>query len=214
MCEPYILDTIAQAVEKAMLSGAVFTAFDITLAVQKVGINKLHAEIRNDIKRIVKSMMGTYGYTRTFSTLPGIGAQAYIFHLPGADLNTFAPSIPYTVLPAAAPVALLAAPANVTSSLCIVRQPDKRETVSIPAELIRSAGFMPGNKAKLFYDEQAQALRIEHDNVCNNVEPLITYTVDQRYNVRITKATFHKAQLVASAYNISLGGQSISITSA
>ena len=58
MCDMRTFRRIENAIETKMAAGQMFTAFDITLAVQKGRIKKLHCELRRDIRRVADHLMG------------------------------------------------------------------------------------------------------------------------------------------------------------
>jgi len=84
---------IEDKIEEKMMACEMFTAFDITLAVQRAGIKKRHRKIRKEIKQVAGDLMWRYGYQNTLITLKGIGKKANLYHPPGADLDTYLPSI-------------------------------------------------------------------------------------------------------------------------
>jgi hypothetical protein len=100
MCEPHILKKIEDKVEEKMMACEMFTAFDITLALQRDGIKKPHRKIRKDIKQVTGDLIWRYGYQNTMIALKGIGTKATLYHPPGADIDSYLPSIQHSALSA------------------------------------------------------------------------------------------------------------------
>ncbi|HXG94000.1 MAG TPA: hypothetical protein VNN73_16770 [Blastocatellia bacterium] len=76
-----------------MAAGQMFTAFDITLALQKKRVRMLHREIRRDIRIVADDLMWRYGYERTLVGFKQINASAFVYHPFGTDASLHRPSI-------------------------------------------------------------------------------------------------------------------------
>lgn len=101
MCDLRTFNRIEKAVERRMAAGQMFTAFDITLALQKKGVRSLHGEIRRDIKRVADELMWRFGYERTLTRFVDLGAEAFVYHPYGTDAGSHRPSIrPRALAPA------------------------------------------------------------------------------------------------------------------
>ena len=92
MCDIRTYRRIEKAVETVMAFKQMFTAFDITLVLQKEGVRKRHRELRRDIKRIADDLIWRYGYERTLIELAGVGAQAFVYHPYGTDATLHRPA--------------------------------------------------------------------------------------------------------------------------
>ena len=98
MCDLRTFNKIEKIVEQKMAAGQMFTAFDITLALQQKGVSKLHREIRNDTKRVADNLMWRFAYERTPVSFQEIGAQALVYHPYGTDASLHSPSVRPRVL--------------------------------------------------------------------------------------------------------------------
>jgi hypothetical protein len=76
-----------------MAVGKMFTAFDITLELQKRRMRKPHREIRRDIKRVADNLMWRFGYERTLINFEEVRASAFVYHPYGTDASWHQPSI-------------------------------------------------------------------------------------------------------------------------
>jgi hypothetical protein len=76
-----------------MAAGKMFTAFDITLELQKRRMRKPHREIRRDIKRVADNLMWRFGYERTLINFEEVRASAFVYHPYGTDASWHQPSI-------------------------------------------------------------------------------------------------------------------------
>lgn len=97
MCDIRTYRRIEKAIETGMAFKQMFTAFDITLALQKQGMRKRHRELRRDIKRIADELVWRYGYERTLVELAGVGAHAFVYHPYGTDAALHQPAAPLRV---------------------------------------------------------------------------------------------------------------------
>ena len=91
MCDLRTFNRIEKAVEMKMAAGQMFTAFDITLALQKKRMRKLHREIRRDIKRVADNLMWRFGYERTLVNFKELDASAFVYHPFGTDASSHRP---------------------------------------------------------------------------------------------------------------------------
>jgi hypothetical protein len=97
MCDIRTYRRIEKAVETVMAFKQMFTAFDITLALQKDGMRKRHRELRRDIKRIADDLVWRYGYERTLVELASVGAHAFVYHPYGTDATLHRAAEPKSV---------------------------------------------------------------------------------------------------------------------
>jgi hypothetical protein len=93
MCDLRTFRRIERAIEASMAEGLMFTAFDITLALQRKGIRKRHREIRRDIRSLADNLMYRYGYEQTRVRFREVGAEALVYHPYGADATRHRPSV-------------------------------------------------------------------------------------------------------------------------
>lgn len=197
MCDPHTLNKIEALVEAKMVAGEMFTAFDITLALQHQGVKKRHRQIRKDIRQTADTLMWRFGYQNSYIDLPGIGAKAHLYHPFGSDTSSFRPS-------------LRAAQSGKTAAQSVQRFPDKRNTVSIPSRFARALGFAPGDKVTVSVDAQSQLLKVTKPQG-RATDGAKAYTVDKYCNVRVTRAAFKLANITANAYLLTVDVASIAI---
>ena len=93
MCDIRTLRRIEKVIEAMMAFKQMFTAFDITLLLQKKGMSKRHSEIRRDIKRVAVDLMWRFGYDRTLVRFQEVDAHAFVFHPYGTDASLHQPSL-------------------------------------------------------------------------------------------------------------------------
>lgn len=93
MCDARTFNRIERCVRQRMAAGQMFTAFDITLDLQKKGSRKLHREIRRDIKSVADGLILLFDYERTRVRLQEIGAEAFVYHPYGTDARQHRSSI-------------------------------------------------------------------------------------------------------------------------
>ena len=85
MCDLRTFNRIEKAVHQRMATGQMFTAFDVTLDLQRKRVRIFHREIRSDIKRVADELMWRFGYSRTLTRFAEIGAEAFVYHPYGTD---------------------------------------------------------------------------------------------------------------------------------
>ena len=106
MCDLYTFNKIEKVIERKMAAGDMFTAFDITLALQKKGMKKLHREIRRDIRRVADVLMWRFVYERTPVIFPEIGAEALVYHPYGTEARFHRPTLRPRLLSRRRPILL------------------------------------------------------------------------------------------------------------
>src|SRR5262245_1886293 len=88
MCDRWTGTQIARAVATKMMTGQMFTAFDITLALQQQKVSRLHREIRSDIRRVADQLMWGYGYERTLVSFTEIKMNVFVYHPLGTEAGS------------------------------------------------------------------------------------------------------------------------------
>lgn len=100
MCDMRTFRRIENVVETKMAAGQMFTAFDITRALQKSRMKRPHRDIRRDIRRVADNLMWRFGYERTLVRFQEVKASAFVYHPYGTDASLHRPSLrPRSVTP-------------------------------------------------------------------------------------------------------------------
>jgi hypothetical protein len=148
MCDLRTFDRIEKIVEQRMAAGRMFTAFDITLALQKKGITKLHREIRRDIKRVADGLMWRFGFERTLVSFREIDSNAFVYHPFGTDASSHRPSIRPRAL---ASTKRRRSPATRGVAQSGVNQ-DQCDMARMPDELAKVLGLTPAGEDEIALD--------------------------------------------------------------
>jgi hypothetical protein len=147
--EQMIFDTMNHFIDK----GLMFTAFDVTKAVRKLGLHILH----NDVKPVVHGFSLPSNYKKksanltniVFGVSSGANLRALVYHPEGSDVNNYTPldlsdtnkpqpdNSPNVIL---SPVQHTSNPDNVFD----VRL-DNRGRYCVKAKVVSAAGFVPGD---------------------------------------------------------------------
>lgn len=204
-------------------SGNMFTAFEISLAVQAElktrGIFDYNLHRHRHIKEDVHGVLETYILNGSYNrVLQDVGATdpAYVYHPAGSDPQMYVPmprkDSPAT--PATAPDPTTNQPTSPASpaSYDDGRKPDERGSVTVSAAALRDAGLIPGDIAYVFQDQfQGRAALFVSKNLPsgNVVAPITTYTVNGSGNVRITKFVFEYVNMVAQLYDFEVNGDQV-----
>jgi len=222
MCDPVVKSLIADMVGKKVANGEMFTAFDVTLEVQKElkvqgqfdATLHRHSHLKNDVHDVINSNLNVAG-GNYFRSLQDVGAPtlAYVYYPLGGTPANYVPlkrkddpvvSIdPFTITIPATPYVSNNDPFTITipslpdssdggDGVDNGRTPDARGTVCVSSALMRYAGFQCHDTAYVFQEGNRLVVA---KVVPNGVTPLTTYTVDQYCNVRITKAILDYAGL-------------------
>jgi hypothetical protein len=190
--DPLLIAKIQQvAIDKAA-NNEMFTAFDVSRAVQNMG----HKERHNNMKEHVHDVFATGqlpGYSRTLVVVEQGKPEAWVYHPQGVDPNTYTPTyqpLPNNIAPHITPGAFYQGnPSTGNPSLSSVtfqtsprvkgkHKPDQRGAVTVPAALITKIGAKAGDK--LAVDPKGTTLVISK-NLPGR------YTVNTSNNIRIKR---------------------------
>ncbi|HJQ24397.1 MAG TPA: hypothetical protein VKA60_10820 [Blastocatellia bacterium] len=92
MCDIRTYRRIEKAIESRMAFKEMFTAFDITLALQRQGVRKRHRAIRRDIRQIADVLMWRYQYDCTIVHFQEVGVSAFVYHPYATDASLHQPA--------------------------------------------------------------------------------------------------------------------------
>lgn len=214
---------IADEVRERVDNDEMFTAFDISLAVQQTAKDRGEAVARHrDMKQTIHDEMDAYMQHGVYNrTLRDVGApsHAYIYHPVNEDPNDYVPmqrkdrnqtqsqasvSVPPQPSPTVATVTTTtttatasrnAAPKSPSDCASLGRHTDNRGTLTIPAILMLAANFRPHDKA-VFYndtDNNGDVVGVIAHQTPPNKDALTEYTVDRDANVRVTAHQLNQA---------------------
>ncbi len=218
------LQIIEQIVLQKAQNHEMFTAHDVTRTVRSQvgrGTNIPHNDVKQEVHNMfLNGRIGT-DYTRTLGSLPiqQQNPQPWIYHHVSDDPST------YSITPAVASAQIVYTSKDdsedddhddgvnlLTDGSYKV---DARETLCVPATMLRSLGMNPGDTTYVSVDfggnqYKAAAIVISKDAPQSNC--LSAYTVDSYGNVRITQATLKKGGLGGNQYKIEADGDKIFVT--
>lgn len=229
MCDLSTQSVIDSIVDSKVQGGELFTAFDVSLEVQRDlkasgsfhSDNHRHRNIKNDVHKSIDRYLNTAQYERQLRDV-GASTDAFVYYPQGCDPSSYVPltrndspvstpvvNSPYVInIPASVPQTVVAP--VVTSSndggtddAGDGRKPDARGTVCVPNYLLRNAGFSSGDTASVYSgkDDLGNDCLVISKQVPAGVNPLTSYTVDSYCNVRITNSVFVNTGNVSTSYD-------------
>jgi hypothetical protein len=222
MCDTATLSTIEEVVRSKVQNNELFTAFDVTLAVQTAlkgngtfdaNVHR-HRHLKEDVHNVVETYVSGGQYQRNLQSV-GAPTPAFVYYPTGGDPSKYVPlarndgpavtpaNDPYTITvpKTSASATAVASPAttynptanNVGDGLDNVgRSPDARGTLTVPSYLLRAAGFGFNDQAYVYADGNRLVVSKQQPP---SPTTSTAYTVDHSCNVRITKAVLEYAGL-------------------
>lgn len=227
MCDSLTLSLIKEVAEQKVRNKELFTAFDVTLASQaclkKKGIFDYtchrHQHLKDDVHKVVESHVASGEYSRNLQDV-GAPSKAFVYFPAGGDPSTYVPltrtdspapvsNDPYTInVPGVGQAHAVASvvPTNTPDSntgdgLDYGRTPDARGCLTVPANLLRAAGFQHNDSAFVVSGQDAAGkpqLTVTKDSSLNH---RAVYTVDIDCRVRITKSVLDYAGFASQTYD-------------
>jgi len=215
MCSSANAGLIQDVCREKVTAGELFTAFDISLEVQRRAKTLfVPSERHRDMKDTIHETMETYAthnggeYSRTLMDV-GAPEKAFVYHhITNDPANYKALDRSQFDRPALTPTV----PSQTTPDGAF--HVDARGTLCALADDLRHIGAMPGmkivavagnGKVKLYTETFAQTLTFSKD------EPQTEYTVDKYGNVRITQYTLRQANIGGVLYSFEHNDSSITI---
>lgn len=204
------VQVVEQTVAEKTQAGELFTAHDVTKAVRaKVGrgVNVSHNDVKQEVHNLFANGQMGSDYSRNLANLPGVPVQPWVYHRTTDDPASYGTG---TVTPAVpAPVNVVVAVTNqpddgVNQTKDGTYKVDARETLCLPATLLRDAGLNAGDTANVLVDALAGQVAVAAVGATLPAvyTPLATYTVDKYGNVRVTQATLQRAGIGGKEYVI------------
>jgi len=222
MCSTAVSGLIFDIVTERVNGGEMFTAYDITLAVQDRlkkdnafdPTQHRHRHLRNDVHREISTYLTSNVYNRTLQDV-GAPTPAFVYHPPGSDPSTYTPRLQHDTPQPATPSQVAYTPptspvASQFNSLSTDdegdaqdttgRTPDARGTLTVPVPVLAAAGINPLETVYAsptqYNSKDAVALSKQpFVGATGPVDPATTYTVDSHGNVRITQHTLQKCNI-------------------
>jgi len=223
MCSSAVTGLISDVVTERVNGGEMFTAYDITLAVQaKLKADSQfdpnehrHQHLRNDVHREISTYLNSGAYSRTLQDV-GAPTPAFVYHPPGSDPSTYSPKPRNDANkpPATSQVAYTPPTSPVGQQFNSIstdddegdgrdtggRVPDARGTLTVPVPILAAAGIKP---LETVYATPTQynskdSLALSKRTLTGTggaVDHATTYTVDSHGNVRVTGATLAQAKI-------------------
>ncbi|RDJ35076.1 MAG: hypothetical protein DWQ19_09580 [Crenarchaeota archaeon] len=210
MCNSATLSLIRQEVEQKVQLGVLFTAFDVTLAVQETlkGQGQYdpschrHRYLKNDVHRVVSEIAGS-SYDRKLQDV-GAPSEAYVYFPIGADPASYVPlqRKDSPVDNAVGPYSIdIPVPAIIATNNGDGHTVDARGSLTIPAALMRQLGFN--------FDETAYVAKEGNSLTVSRTQPkndqVATYTVDHNCNVRLTRPCLAQVFENVDSYDFEVG---------
>ena len=238
MCDMLTRSTIQEVVNMKSQANEMFTAFDVSLKVQEVLKNRKafdhsqhrHRDLKNDVHDICQNSMVVTNYNRVLRDV-GAPTPAWVYYPNGSDPANYVPRVRNDA-PSAAVVALT--PVGTFSSIqipaistvpagtpvlvstndddCQNRAPDTRGTLTVPATLLRKAGFSPTDEVVAvshnWTSQKCVVLRKYNGTLPDGAS---LYTVDKANNVRITKYCLDQAGLNSPTFDFEIDNNTLVI---
>ncbi len=211
MCDSNTQSLIEQEIDQKVQQNVMFTAYDITIAVQETlksqgsfdpSVHR-HRHLKRDIHRAAGSAISTGQFQQTLRDV-GAPTQAFVYHPIGSDSTTYMPikrkdsladgkaavqpSSPHAINVPAQSTAVVDADDDANDAgdgSDVGRVADQRGTLAVPAFLLRQLGLKFNDKAYVLLRGDHLAVVSSPDN---GEVPIASYTVDHGLNVRITHA--------------------------
>jgi len=234
---PGLPAVVEQIVKDKVAAGAMFTAHDVTLEARGKGHRADHGQCKDAVHDLfARGEMGV-AYTRSPISVTGGNPYLYHQRIDDpnnyANVRGGQPQVnsqvntggtitvpdgdgdddddddgPAAVLIPAASPSFLTRSAPKNSRLQVSgRQPDARNVLSIPIDLIRKMGLVAGNKVAIYSAVNGSAhLEIHKHDKGNQADTnrIAEYTVDKNGQIRITKGCINLAGIAStvSAYDV------------
>lgn len=222
MCDSATLSVIEDVVNNKTSNNELFTAFDVTLAVQKRLKQQQafdqnqhrHRHIKDDVHQIVDSYVNNGAYARNLQNV-GAPSDAYVYYPVGGDPSSYVPlsrnDTPVTATssnPFVIPVTPVALPApvlvgntqDVIPDSIDGRTADARGTLCVPNVYIKHIGLHQYETAIVCVDEiNGKACLVVSKDVPQGKTNSAVYTVDEYCNVRVNKSVLDYAGLASAA---------------
>lgn len=184
---------IEKTLEFLVNKGVMFTAFDVTKAVRKLGENVLHKDVKTFIVTSEQTILKNYNKTLTnIGNLvfgdPTVNVKANIYHPVNSDINSYNPldlSDTNTINNKSN--------SDSKSNLKF----DKRKRFQVNSSILNKAGIVPFEKLSYSYSEPNCLIikEFDHNETNKNMlagETILTVTSSNRNRIYIYESTFKR----------------------
>lgn len=233
MCSTATASLIQEVAQEFVQQDRAFTAFEVSLEVQKrqkangEAVER-HRNIKNDIHRTLQGYVDSGVYLKSLQDV-GAPTQAFLYYPPTYDPTQYqALSRNDSSAPVAAVVGSALSLPPVTSGIGLLssadddgddgdladkqgRTGDARGAVCIPTYILRAAQFSPGDVAFACADSRnGEAVLVLAKQLPAGLSKQTSYTVDPSNNIRVTTYTLNKAGLDGSnGYDFDVDGVNV-----
>ena len=183
-------EIIEQVVDEWLKAGKAFTAFDVTIESQKLGVTKKHVDIKRFIHETIATILDTFSdgsddeehYDRSLIDV-GAPEQAFLYHPVGYNINSYEPMDRDDNDPKFS--------TNANNQIISVHKLSKctRDRLYIPAPVLTQMGLNPGDTVHTYHDPADDSKTFfVGDQISSSGVKVLTYTVEASGCVRISPA--------------------------
>lgn len=198
------------AVDEKVQAGEMFTAHDVTVAVR----GRLGRADHEQVKAAVHDYYNRGGMGIAYTREPvalyrnGTLARPFLYHRSADDVSQYsrtdAPAVTTTPATFASPMVRRTKPGVLSD-----RPADARQSLSIPATLVRNIGARPGQTVYATPDNNAVVVSMTPPPGTSNT----SYTVDCHGQIRLTRRVLRQAGVLGTTYDLEQDGQKILVKS-
>jgi hypothetical protein len=212
-----IQEKIHEVVKEWVNESRMFTAFEVSLAVKKLGVRERHRNMRDFVHQVIFEYGTPASYSRTLMDV-GAPEQAWVYHPISSNpyfyrpLNrgdSDAPEVPLdeapTVVPGGVrnPLPLVWRSAQTASIPDGAYGTDQRGRLCIPVVFLTGIGAGANQRVKVQCEPDKEQLVVTKMSDREISTPDATYTVEGDNNIRITQTTLDKAGIAGmQSYHI------------
>lgn len=223
MCDYQSMLLIDDVVGEWTDQSRAFTAFEVSLEVQKRGSKERHRDMRQTIhdamQNYIRNAVASNGEVDDYKQTEGVHVgdengqrlEAILYHPSHYDVSRYVPlpRLANRNTSIADPTRLAAPVPSITVVNAIaapakpgVKEVDKRSTLLIPCQLLKDANIKPSEKVYVCTDKGLVVVTTDPGARVTIGE----YTVDSHNNVRITQHVLAKAGIAGTQYTVVSSG--------
>ena len=216
-----IENKIEEVIDQKMNNNEMFTAYDVSLDIQKNhGIKERHNNMKHYIHDVMNEHLDNYmPYKKSVVTINGKGSAFLYCHM-NSDPNTYTPVVVAVPQPTGA---IASAPAQTSTAVVSSNHAKKTSTVKtnsrdrliIPKSSLESIGLVPKGIAVVYADPNLDAIIISSKKVTpdSSWTLLNKYIVDKSGNIMISENVMKKADITSGdSYYVDSNGDCITLT--
>lgn len=202
---------IDQVIKDKIQNNELFTAHDITLEVRNRGHRVKHDEVKNIVHDFYNRGLMGVAYGKTNISVPN--GNPILYYPLNSDPNSYSNIRNQSQVPIVSnnsstiSIPTFNSPVNLVvkknkPGQRIKRFVDRRQTLSIPCDIVKKAGFLAGQK--VYVINLNNKVKITDKPVSNR-----SFTVDNKNQIRITQSTLNHYGLGGQFYDIQNSQDSI-----